>query len=689
MVSGWKAVSISCTLLAGLALGQNQQAGKHGREETPQKPDKAASYYHYSLGHLYAELAATYNNRSDYFNKAIDNYRLAMKEDPSAIFLSEELSDLYIQSGRLREAVSDAEEILKQNANDLNARRILARIYARLIGDNQQNRLDEGYLRKAIEQYQKITEKDPKDTESWLMLGRLHKLAQNSLEAEKAYKHAIDNDPDNEDALTGLAMVYADLGDSKRASDMLKKAADKNPNGRSLTALASTYEQMREYSLAAETLKKALDLSPGNSAELKRAMARDLMLSDQFDEALKVYQQLTSEDPKDAEVQLRMSQIYRQKHDFAKARQASDKAKELDPNNLEIRYSDVNLLEAEGKTSEAIDLMKDVVSSTAKKTYTAAEKGNRVVLLERLGAMYRANEQFPKAIETFKQIADVDPDMASRGTVQIIETYRAAKDLPKGESEARAAIAKFPGDRLLRGVYAAVLADENKSDAAIAEMKKLLAEKNDRETWISLAQIYEKAKRYPEMAKAIDEADKLSVNKEDKEGVSFLRGAMYEKQKRYDDAEAEFRKVLAGDPDNAAALNYLGYMLADRSVRLPEALQLIQKALDRDPGNGAYLDSLGWVLYRLGRFGEAETQLKLAVDKTANDPTVHDHLGDVYYKQGKLKDAIAEWDASLKQWDVTSPAEQEPVEIAKVQKKLEGAKVRLAREDNSKMPEKP
>src|SRR3974390_1578055 len=277
MVSRWKGVSLAFTLLADMAFGQ-AQGGKRSREE-PAQPDKAGAYYHYSLGHLYAELAATYNNRSDYFNKAIENYRLAMKEDPAASFLTEELSDLYIQSGKLREAVSDAEDLLKQNPNDLNARRILARIYARLIGDNQQNRLDETYLRKAIEQYQKITDKDPTDTESWLMLGRLYKLNQNSPEAEKAYKRALENDANNEDALTGLAMVYSDLGDTKQAAEMLKRAAEKSPNSRSLTALAGTYEQMREYSLAAETLRKALELSPGNAGEMRKAMGRDLMLS--------------------------------------------------------------------------------------------------------------------------------------------------------------------------------------------------------------------------------------------------------------------------------------------------------------------------------------------------------------------------------------------------------------------------
>src|SRR5438105_3170902 len=89
--------------------------------QTAAKSDKPSAYYHYSLGHLYAELAGAYGNRSDYVTKAIENYRLAMKADPSATFLSEELSDLYISAGKLREAVQEAEDTLKQNPNDLNA----------------------------------------------------------------------------------------------------------------------------------------------------------------------------------------------------------------------------------------------------------------------------------------------------------------------------------------------------------------------------------------------------------------------------------------------------------------------------------------------------------------------------------------------------------------------------------------
>ncbi len=95
-----------------------------------QAPDKAAAYYHYSLGHMYADLASI-NGSADYIKKAIENYKLAIKEDPQTPMLSEELSELYIQTGRLREAQSDAEEALKANPSDVNAHRMLGRIYTR------------------------------------------------------------------------------------------------------------------------------------------------------------------------------------------------------------------------------------------------------------------------------------------------------------------------------------------------------------------------------------------------------------------------------------------------------------------------------------------------------------------------------------------------------------------------------
>ena len=649
--------------------------------QTPaaKKTDRAGAYYHYAMGHMFAELATSYGNRAQYLTQAIDHYQQALKADPAAGFIAEELSELYIQAGRLKQAVTDAEAALKENPNDLNQRRILGRIYMRLVGDKQSGKVNEEMLRRATEQYAKIAELDPKDVDAWLTLGRLHKIGQNSVDSEKAFTKALEIEPGNEDAMTGLAMVYLDLGDSRRASELLRKVAEKEPNLRTLTALAGTYEQMRDYGLAAETLKRALALSPGND-DLKRALAQNLMLADQLDEARKIYEELAAADEKDVQSWLRISQIYRQQHNYPKAREAANKAKALDPEGLEVLYNEVGLLEAEGKPAEAIQAMKTVLSGTAKRGYSASEKNNRALLLERLGQLYRGNEQYTEAIETFRELGSLDPEFAPRSVPQIVETHRQAREYSKALEEAEAAYKKWPTDRTVILVRSSLLADMGRADEAVAPVKRLLDGKNDRETYLTLAQLYEKGKNFGEMAKAIDAAEKLSTMPDEKEAIYFMRGAMFEKQKKLDAAEAEFRKVLAANPTSASALNYLGYMLADRNVRLNEALEMIKKALENDPDNGAYLDSLGWVYFRLGRFDEAEENLKKAVARVGKDPVVFDHLGDVYSKKDNLKEAITWWERSLRMWQSSSPAELDTNEVAKVQKKIESARIRLARE---------
>jgi Tfp pilus assembly protein PilF len=133
-----------------------------------------------------------------------------------------------------------------------------------------------------------------------------------------------------------------------------------------------------------------------------------------------------------------------------------------------------------------------------------------------------------------------------------------------------------------------------------------------------------------------------------------------DRQKHYDEAEAEFHKALAIDPQNPTILNYLGYMLADRGVKLPEALTLIRKAVDLDPQNGAYLDSLGWVYFKSGQYDLAEQNLRKAMERMSTDPTVHDHLGEVYEKTGKLKLAVTQWERSMTEYAHSLPADADP-----------------------------
>jgi tetratricopeptide (TPR) repeat protein len=643
MIRSAKALLIAVSL-STLMFGQAQV-------EAPKPDNKAGAYYNFAMGRVYAELAQAYGNKPEYLNKAIQHYQEALKLDPGASLVFEELTDLFIQTNHLRDAITQAEEMLKTSPDNIDARRMLGRVYMKMISTND-NRINEDYLKKAIEQLKLVTEKDPKDAESFVALGRLYRVSNNSVDAEKSFNKALEAEADNEEALTGLASLYTDLGDNKRAIEKLKLAAEKNPNERTLIQLGALYEQLRDYKSAADTLKQALEMQPDNP-RLQAGLANNLMLSDREEEALAIFQKLSDEDPTNVQPKLRIAEIYRVKHDYTKAAEALKRAKALNPQDMEVRYEEVRLLEAQGKYTEAISQLKVLVDETSRPKYSASETAARAALLNELASLYRTNSQYTEAIDTYRKAAALAKEDSDAIALQIIDTLRVAKN-PEG----------------LR----------KEVDTKAAEIRARMKGKPDLGQLLLLTTVYEHGRFYSDEAKVLDEAEKVASTPKEKETVFFTRGAMYERQKKVEPAEAEFRKVLASNPEHFGALNYLGYMLVDHKIRLDEATQMIKKALDGDPENGAYLDSLGWAYYQQGKFEEAEGLLSRAIERIGADGTVHDHLGDVYLKLGKIKEAITQWQASLKDFRSPAGVDSDPEDVSKVTRKLDAARVKLAKE---------
>lgn len=128
----------------------------------------------------------------------------------------------------------------------------------------------------------------------------------------------------------------------------------------------------------------------------------------------------------------------------------------------------------------------------------------------------------------------------------------------------------------------------------------------------------------------------------------FDAGAAYERKGDYEQAEKYFDKSLELSPNSAEALNYLGYMLADRNVKLDKARLLIEKAVKMKPESAAYMDSLGWVLYRLKKPQEALERIQEAIKLSEEvDPTIYDHLGDIYAALNEKDKAVDAWRKSL------------------------------------------
>src|SRR6185503_10478540 len=152
----------------------------------------------------------------------------------------------------------------------------------------------------------------------------------------------------------------------------------------------------------------------------------------------------------------------------------------------------------------------------------------------------------------------------------------------------------------------------------------------------------------------------------------FRLGAILERQKRADAAEALFREALVLEPESAPILNYLGYMNADRGVKVEEAARFIERALAQDPENGAYLDSLGWAMFRLNKVQEAEGYLRRAVGKDGASAVVLDHLGDVLARRGAVKEALGFWQKALGAED-----EDQELDRARVEGKIQAAQAGL------------
>jgi tetratricopeptide (TPR) repeat protein len=690
--------------LTGFAQAAPNTSTKSGQEQAPavaasgataaapkteaKVPNKAEAYYHYSLAHMYEELVTMYG-QTEYATKAIDEYRLALENDPSSPYLSAGLAELYAKTGRIRDAVLEAQDILTHDPNNVDARKLLGRIYLRSLGDTQAGAQSQEMLKLAIEQYEAIVKIQPDSVDDHLLLGRLYRLNNETAKAQQEFKTAVKLDPTSEDAVTTLAYLYNEQGNGKKAVEILNSVPDGERTSKLYSALGFTYEQQKDYKQAIAAYKQAVDQDKDN-LDAMRGLAQNLMNDGQTDAALEQYKQIVDADPQDPQSYMRIAEIYRRSGRFDQALDALKKAEMYVQDSLEVPYNMAVIYQAQGKFDDAEKILLDLVQKTDKTSnnYSSGEQNNRSVFLERLGGLYRDTNRTQQAVDTFKKMLPLGTENATRAYQEIVETYRDAKQWSQATATAQEAVQKFPTDRSLKLMLAGQLADTGQPDQALAQARSLLkGTPEDREVYLNLGNMYMRLKRWKEADESLNKALALSTKQEDKDYVNFVIASSYERQKKYDEAETMFKQLLSNDPNNAMVLNYLGYMLADRGVRVEEALGYLKKAVRLDPQNGAYLDSIGWAYFKKGDLVLAEENLRRATDRMGSDPTVQDHLGEVYAKTGQLKLAAAAWERALDEWSKSVPADVDQNDVAKVQKKLESAKVKLARQQERKSAE--
>jgi tetratricopeptide (TPR) repeat protein len=658
-------------------------------------PDRAQAYYHVALADIDEDEAAE-SGRPELETRAIEEYKLALNADPGSPELNDGLAELYFNSSRVHEAEVTARALLKSTPNDVAAHKLLGRIYLRQLGESQNGVSSASpagnVLDLAIGEFEQIVALQPKDVEDRMVLGQLYTVKHEPEKAEKEFKAAQAIEPESEEVVLNLARLYAESGDLQHAAKVIEGVPENDRTAKMELALGAAYDQLKRPKDAIAAYQRANDMEPGDAHTID-SLAAALLADEQLDQALKQYKELAQADPENsAEALVHIGEIERRQGKYEDALATIRKARKQDSTSLEAGYNEGLLLDVLGRFDEAAHVYEQMVDLTshANGAYTTEEKSNRGIFLERLGAIYHEQNKMDQAIAAYQKLIDLGGDLAMRGYQGQVDCYRDARQFDKAVEVSRKAVEADPKNRDLKLMLAGEMADQNKPDEGLDLAKSLLTNSpEDRTVWIALGQMDVRLRRWKDAEDAFTKAEGLSTKKEDRTYMFFLRGELAERQKHFEPAEQYFKQALELDPANTMTLNYLGYMLADKGMRLPEALKDIRKAVELEPMNGAYLDSLGWVYFKMGEYELSEENLRQAVERDQTDPTVHDHLGDLYEKTGRIRLAAAQWELSLAEYAKSVAADVEPADVAKVQRKLSTARVKLAKQEDATGQPKP
>jgi tetratricopeptide (TPR) repeat protein len=466
-------------------------------------------------------------------------------------------------------------------------------------------------MEKAIRLLEEVLDRDPKYLEARVVLAGIHSAFNRNKKAREHYEKILALDPTHEEALMFISSLETSEGRHQVALDYVDRLLENYPeNAFGWFVKGTTFQNQKRVSQAINAYEKALSVHPGfTQAGLTLV---DLYVKNGQDEkANRVLHGLF-----DYGVQAAGSFLisrYSEKKDFERAEGVLEKMILQNPSDLDLRSKLGLLLVRSEKYDKAEEQFLEILKKEP--------KADKIRLY--LGAVRYEQSRFKDAVSILKEV-ESSSEYYTDATLQIGDIHLQAEEIQKAEDWVKDA------------------------------MKKV--ETPSRPFYQFLSSLHMGEKNYAKAKKVIQEALAHFP-----ENINFMYqlGVSFDSLGDWPNSEKMMRKVIDREPDNAHALNYIGYSLLLREERMEEAGDLIQKALKSAPDNGAIRDSYGWYLFKTGEIEAAKVELEKAVEALGyTNLEVVFHLAEVYLELEQKEEAVSVLKLALSKVDSESAKDE-------------------------------
>jgi tetratricopeptide (TPR) repeat protein len=600
------------------------------KSATVEASDTRAEVYALLMRAVIAQRQGEYKSAAGDIRRAIE-----LRPDDPAVLIQG--AELFERIGRLKEAEELARQALALDPDNIEALWFVAdRAAAAALGTTKPDPRDRD---EALRLYERLSTLGVDDPELQRKVVGLKLQAGDQAGALRAARQLVDQRPGDRHAVGMLAQLLLDSGEPREALRVLVRFIVDHPNDSPLIRLA---EELAQDLDAWEVVEQTFAEKEGfedRAVEAQRLRGQALLRLERMGPASRALEKVLVTDPTDRNVRYHLARAYRRMGRLGEAADLARGLAEETPADRGTHLLLAEILDDQGDVEGALNAYNTVLRLFTTEDGSPQAEQVREAVRRRMALLYMINDQ-PSAAGA-QLDASEQPDAPE--TLQI--RARLAIDQQQW-TEGKQVVRK------LRGAGEGLAADLLEAEIYLRTDKAARAQPlidgalqaGGNGPRPRLAAILLDTGRVEEGRRLLEEW--VENDPEDADARFQLATYLYQAD-RIEQSEQTMREVFRLAPDHAQALNFLGYSYAERGVQLDQALEMVRRALELDAWNGAYLDSLGWVYYQMGRYQEARDPLEQAARTYPYDPTVLDHLGDLYAKLGEPEFAIAAWSRAI------------------------------------------